>query len=244
MATYTGTADANGDFTVSFPSSYTGGQKVTVTAEKDAATKSIELFAPSEMIVGAAIKFSGSLIDFPVNIGVMTLSSEISGSIGYGAMEAGNYAANIFRCATGLVIESPVISLGDFAFQGWPNATTLVLPTSLQAIGSSTFNYWTSLLSVSIPKNVTSIGSYAFYNLGACTNLEIFSTSLQISEYAFANCSNLRNIKMHATIPPLLGVDVFQSLPSNCSIKVPQSSVAAYKAAAGWKTHSAKISGY
>ena len=39
-----GVADLNGDFTVPFSSNYTSGQKITVTAEKDSATKTIELF--------------------------------------------------------------------------------------------------------------------------------------------------------------------------------------------------------
>ena len=243
MAIYTGVADANGDFNIPFSTNYTGGQKVTVTAEKDSATKTIELHAPSEVIGAGGISFSGSFNNFPTNIGVITLSG-FTGELAYGAFEAGNYSGNIFRCATGLIIGSGITALADYSFNGWPSATSLTLPDGLLTIGTSAFNYWNSLKSIKIPASVTNIGDYAFYSASMCTSLEILSTSLQIGSYAFANCSNLRNIKMHATTPPKLLTDVFQSLPSNCSIKVPQSSVAAYKAASGWKTHSSKISGY
>ncbi len=243
MATYTTVADGNGDFAVSFPASYTGGEKITVTSEKDAATKSIELFAPSEVIGAGGVSFSGSFNNFPTDIGVITLSN-FTGEFAYGAFEAGNYNGNIFRCATGLVIGSGITALADYSFNGWPSATSLTLPDGLLTIGTSAFNYWNSLQSIKIPASVTNIGDYAFYSASMCTSLEILSTSLQIGSYAFANCSSLTSIKMHATTPPKLLTDVFQNLPSNCSIKVPSASVAAYKAASGWKTHSSKISGY
>mgnify|MGYP001618506052 FL=1 len=42
MPTVTGTADANGDFNIALGANYTSGEKITVTAEKDSAEKTIE----------------------------------------------------------------------------------------------------------------------------------------------------------------------------------------------------------
>lgn len=48
MTTYTGTADASGNFTINIGSALTSGEIVQVTAQKDGQSKSINIQAPSE----------------------------------------------------------------------------------------------------------------------------------------------------------------------------------------------------
>lgn len=48
MTTYTGTADASGNFTINIGSALTNGEIVQVTAQKDGQSKSINIQAPSE----------------------------------------------------------------------------------------------------------------------------------------------------------------------------------------------------
>lgn len=168
MAIYTGVADANGDFNIPFSTNYTGGQKVTVTAEKDAATKSIELFAPSEVVGGGVIQFSGDMNNFPLNVGVITLTSEIAGVIQANAMRASTNADNLFYSATGLVVQGAVTELGDYAFSDWIYASLLTLPTSLTKIGQYSFQNFgfsaTTDFDITLPNSVTTLSDYSFYS--------------------------------------------------------------------------------
>ena len=167
MAIYTGVADANGDFTVPFSSSYNSGQKVTVTAEKDSATKSIELYAPSTVIGGGVIQFSGNLSNFPNNIGDVSLTG-ISGVINSYAFYFGDNSS-IWAKSTGLIIDDGITTINGSAFYGWRSANKLVLPETLETIGSFTFYNWISLSDLEVPDSVHTINDSAFYACGAST---------------------------------------------------------------------------
>lgn len=166
MAIYTGTADANGNFSIPFGISYTSGEKVTVIAEKDGATKSIELYAPSDTAGGGAIQFSGTLVDFPANIGVMTLSG-LSGAIKYGAFkftDAVNDGMSAY--ATGLIIEDGVTTIESYAFSNFRKVVTLSLPSTLTSIGNYTFESYaacnTIICKAAVPPTIT---TSSFQNL-------------------------------------------------------------------------------
>ena len=217
MTTYTGVADANGDFIVPFSSAYTSGEKITVTAEKDGAIKSIELYAPSEAVGGGVIQFSGTLVDFPNNIGGITIS-QIAGSIGSYAFYCYAAGSNIYSKATSLVIPEGVTSVLDFSFFGWISANSLILPASLKMIGNNAFSGWAKTTSLVIPEGVTSIGNSAFSNWSTC--LEIVCLAL---------------------IPPTIQSNTFANLKSTCIFKVPAASVAAYQAAPNWSAFAARI---
>ena len=335
MAIYTGVADANGDFNIPFSTNYMGGQKVTVTAEKDAATKTIELFAPSEVVGGGVIQFSGNMNNFPLNVGVITLTSEIAGVIQASAMRSTSSADNLFYSATGLVIQGAVTEIKDHAFSDWHKAILLTLPTSLTKIGQYCFqrfgfsattdfgitlpnsvttlsNYSFSYANMrnfdigtgvtSIPqycfsstgklttfnfRNVTAIGDNAFFGsniqtinlpnsittLGtACfqstkaTEITLGSGITTIATHAFNQCTfctkftigiNVANILSNAiagltacneliclpTTPPVLNANALTGLKSTCVIKVPSTSLIAYKTAANWSAHASKMVG-
>lgn len=189
MATYTGVADANGDFNIPFSSSYTSGQKIVVTAEKDSATKSIELFAPSEAISAGAIGFSGTWDSFPLNIGIMTLKSEIN-SIGEKAFKAGSTSdKTIGGSITGVVLEA-VQTIGMEAFMSCGSLLSVDFGPSIKTIGAYAFYSCTKLQSVSIPDTVTSIGENAFNYLPAANALNIGSGLTVINASAFQSWSN------------------------------------------------------
>lgn len=142
MATYTGVADANGDFTVPFPSDYTGGEKITVSAEKDGAIKSIELYAPSNAY-GRDVLFS--LTNFPNGIGAVTLSQEISGILSNTRFD-GNNVGSIWRNATSLKIQGNITQIPANAMRSWVAATSLDLPATLTLISSSAIIGWLACL--------------------------------------------------------------------------------------------------
>ena len=114
------------------------------------------------------------------------------------------------------------------------------LPQNLLQIGNNCFNRCSSLENVTIPEGVTTIGNYAFYgcNLNALT---LPSTITSIGGGAFGENNNLQSIICNAVTPPTLGENAIGS--SVKEIKVPISSIAAYKQANGWKNFSNYCSG-
>lgn len=196
MATYTAMADTNGDFTIPFSSKYTGGQKIIVTAEKDAATKTIELFAPSEVVGGGVIQFSGNMNNFPLNVGVITLTSEIAGVIQANAMRANVNAGNLFYSALGLVIEGATTEIGDNAFKDWYYASVLELPNSLNKIGQRSFERFgfSAVIAFNciLPNSVNVLLDYCFYYAGF-TGFDIGLGVTTIPAYAFGYTEKLEN---------------------------------------------------
>lgn len=264
MAIYTGVADANGDFTVPFSYSYIGGQKVTVAAEKNGAQKSIELYAPSEVKGGGVIQFSGTLENFPRNIGVISIIG-LSGVLNNHAFSAHNSSDfQIFRSATGLMLNSGITEINDYCFSGWENALELTLPATLEKIKQYAFRGWTKCKALSLPDSVSSIGSYAFNYWNQCTSLilpnsltvigarafdsfplitvfTIPGTVLTIESYGFSGFSGCNQIIVEATIPPAITSTSFYNLKTACVFKVPAGSVEAYKAAPNWSAFAARI---
>lgn len=243
MAIYTGVADANGDFTVPFSSNYTSGQKVTVTAEKEGAIKSIELYAPSNVIGGGAIQIDGSFVDFPLNITDVTLSDEITGTIQRFAFRphGDSQSRSIWRYAKSLKILGNVTRINAYAFYGWGDATSLDLPESLQIIEAYAFSGWSSALELTIPEMVTSIPSDCFYGWSSANRLYIPAAITSIGGRAFYQWSSCDEITCMATTPPTISSDTFFNLKSTCIIKVPVGSVAAYQAAPNWSAFASRI---
>lgn len=198
MATYTATADANGDFMVPFSSNYTSGQKVTVTAAKDGATKNIELFAPSGVTGGGVIQFSGNMSNFPINIGGVTLTDVISGGIGTYAFHSGN-TGTLWAKATGLTLLGAVSSIGDYAFQNWVNATSLSLPASLTTVGNSAFSGWSKCLSLILGSNITSLSTNSFRFWSAATSIVFNANVSNIPTQCFQGWSKCAGLNLGGT---------------------------------------------
>lgn len=185
MATYTGTADENGDFTVIFGGAeYTSGQKVTVTALKDGAEKSIEIFAPSDTTNGGVIQFLGNLNNFPENIGDIRLD-KISGIIGASAFEAGSPTTSLFKKATGLVINHGVVDIGSSAFRNWVLARHLTIPETVTTIQLYAFQGWTSCDEITILATTPpALNSSSFQGLKATCIFKVPLASLEVYKVA------------------------------------------------------------
>lgn len=241
MATYTGVADANGDFTVPFSSNYTSGQKITVTAEKDSATKSIELYAPSEVIGGGAIQFTGTLDDFPNNIGGVIIS-KINGSIGDYAFQPESSANGGFqRKATSLEIKEGVTNIGVNCFKGWGKIQSLILPEGLLYIQSGAFSGLSIIKSITLPDSVLAIGGFAFEYCSELEEITFGESTTALSGLILTGSSKLRRIYCLAEIPPAIASNTLNGLHSSAVIYVPSSSVAAYQAAANWAAFAERI---
>ena len=265
MATYTGTADAGGNFTIGFGgNNYTSAQKVTVTATKDGNSKSVELYAPADTSGGGVIQFSGTMTNFPDNVGGVTVTG-INGPIKTQAFAA-YYAGHIWKKATSLIIGSGVTTIGTFAFVNWSAATSLTLPSTVTSIGDYCFSGWllmnalnlgtgvttigqsafqgcSALTSITIPNSVTTIGLEAFYLCSAATFIQIGSAVTSIGGNAFYNATACNEMRCLPLTPPSIFVNTFTNLKSTCVIKVPAASLSAYQTAANWSAHASKMVG-
>lgn len=240
MPTFIATADANGDFIVPFSSNYTSGQKVTVTAEKDGATKSIELNAPSDVVGGGAISFGGSLVDFPQNITSVTIK-QISGSISNESFSALGSPNTFMSKAKSLVIDCPIVNINFYAFTGWTLITSVQFPNTLANIGEGAFYSCSALTSLVFPNGLQTIEQDAFNNCTSILNITFGTGLTSIGVNAFAYLSNAVSVTCLATTPPTIQASTFTGIKSTVKYYVPSASLAAYKAAPIWKTFASKI---
>lgn len=129
----------------------------------------------------------------------------------------------------------------------------LVLPENLYTIGDKAFAYnWRLMGVLEIPDNVISIGAGAFAH---CRSLEgvIFPKGLESIRYnsswnkdggAFQDCFGIGRIVCKGTIPAYVQDGAFHGVPKdNFTIEVPESAIAQYQAATGWKEFK-RISAY
>lgn len=161
---------------------------------------------------------------------------------------------------TSITIPASVTEIGSQAFAA-SGFTSITIPSTVTTLGSDAFNDCASLTSMDIQANVTeipegfaqgcpltsltlpntlqTIGGSAFTsaNVMQITELTIPASVTSIGDYAFAgNNANQMTLTVLPTTPPTLGKNVF-TLAAGSVIKVPAASVAAYKAANGWKDY-------
>lgn len=265
MTIYTGVADANGDFKVPFSSNYTGGQKITVTAEKDGATKSIELYAPSAT-TGATMEISGSMVNYPLNVGDVTLhmTGKLQDYAFSGVGTTARYDNFLSKVATSInLVGCTELGINSFEYSNVVINNILATPT-LATIGNYAFTYVQRSQIVNIPTGKT-WGNYVFrgaliteatiangftiipigmfYQCATLTKATIPATVTEFKDVVFSGCTGLVDLTILATTPPVIASNSLQSINSNCVIKVPSASLAAYQAATYWSAHASKMVG-
>lgn len=239
MAIYTGVADVNGDFTINFPTPYNGGEKITVTASKDGANKSIELFAPSELS-SEPLQVGGSLNNFPNEI--TYVKTVIPGKINDSSFSmSGANPISLFNVAKSLIIGPGTTGLGPYCFEGWLSILSITMPSTLLSIESGAFTNCLALKTIDIPDSVTQISDYVFNGCGNVENVTIGSGCTSIGAYAFSPFSKAIGVTCKAVTPPTITDSTFYGIKSTVKYYVPASSLEAYKAAPIWKTFASKI---
>ena len=133
---------------------------------------------------------------------------------------------------TSVTIPNSVTSIGSSAFEGCSGLTSVTIPNSVTSIGDWAFRACSGLTSVTIPNSVTSIGDYAFRGCSGLTSVTIGNSVTSIGKSAFGECTQLTNIVCYAAEPPSCDASSFANY--NASLKVPCSSLDAYKADAVW----------
>ena len=155
--------------------------------------------------------------------------------------------SNAFEYAlvNGLVLPNTISELGRSCFNS-AYIATLTVPPLVTVLPSSAFSYiqpvynnetWEELpINIILPQNLTKIGVSCFEG-ALIKQITIPDTVTEIGDSAFLVCRQLESITCLAATPPALGIDALYTDTAGPTIKVPAASVAAYKAADGWKDY-------
>ena len=145
----------------------------------------------------------------------------------------------------GLVLPDTISVLARACFNS-AYIATLKVPPLVTVLPESTFMYIQPVyndetgevlpIKIILPQNLTKIGAHCFEG-SPIEQITIPDTVTEIEYSAFSYCGRLASITCLAATPPALGTDAFSSDTAGFTIKVPAASVAAYKAADGWKDY-------
>ena len=162
-------------------------------------------------------------------------------TIGDNVTKIGSYT--FYGCSSLEEVDIPngVYSIGSYAFSGCSSLTNVAIPSSVTTIPYSCFENCSALINIDVPNGVYSIGYNAFYKCSKLECVTIGEDIASIGSDAFKYCSNLNSIYCKATTPPVASGYFIDGSPM---IYVPKESVAAYRAAEGWKNYASKIVGY
>lgn len=153
--------------------------------------------------------------------------------------------ANAFSSAMceNVIIPETVTLIGSSAFS---DATigTMILPGSVTRISDMAFTDVHGVNGaapvIKLNEGLVAIGSSVFGSVFGSAEIsgemEIPSTVTEIGAYCFSGAS-ITTFICKPTTPPALGSGAFSSETAGFTIKVPAASVAAYKAADGWKDY-------
>ena len=126
------------------------------------------------------------------------------------------------------IIGNPATSIGMAAFQFCSGLTSVTIGDSITSIGDAVFLNCSGLTSVTIPNSVTQIGAGAFGLCSGLTTVTIGNSVTSIGNSAFSGCSGLTSMKITCQMPPQLGTDVFEGIPTDIPVYIPCGRIAYY----------------
>lgn len=129
-----------------------------------------------------------------------------------------------------------VTSIGDYAFRGC-SVTRFTLPDNLTELGQAVF-YNSLIEEIAMPAKLRLVPTGTFQKCSRLTIVRLGAATELISDYVFDGCP-LKHIYIDAQYPPVCNADAFSTtdgydLKANCTLHVPASHMAQYKADRNW----------
>ena len=136
---------------------------------------------------------------------------------------------------TSVTIPNSVTSIRGSAFEGRLEVKNVNIPNGITGIYNRVFYGCESLTNITIPNGVTTIYAWAFQGCTGLTSIIIPNSVTEFGFNAFESCTSLYRIYCYATTPPILNNTVFNNVPRQATVYVPQGSGDAYRNATIWK---------
>lgn len=146
-------------------------------------------------------------------------------------------------CALDLVdLPVGITTIGLYAFANCVSLKSIALPLNITTLNERLLYGCYAIKSITLPSGLLSIVTSSLSNLRSLQELTIPASVTTIANYAMQYAYSMRNLTMLPTTPPTLGgANVFDIIPSDCTIYVPVGSLTAYQTATNWSSHSAKM---
>jgi hypothetical protein len=184
----------------------------------------------------------------PANVGKITslvLTGEPA-TLGLTSAYINLEAVDLSGCST-------LTEIPSSAFTSCPSLKSVTVPTTLTEIADDVFTSCLSLKSIDLSgcaalttvdlsgTGLTTVSSTMFTGCTSLATITLPATVTSIAASAFSTCTSSITLTVNAITPPTLGAGALPSELNNVTIKVPSTSMAAYKAADGWSTYETKI---
>lgn len=144
-----------------------------------------------------------------------------------------------------IYIPTNVTKIESNAFTNCSSLRKIVVPASVKELDSQCFYGCSELNTIQLNEGLQDIGQACFYQCKNLYNIDLPASLNNIGQNAFAGCTSLEIITCYAKTPPSIGSTTFSfSNSSKCVIRVPASSVDAYKQAPNWRNLASRIQGF
>ena len=147
-----------------------------------------------------------------------------------GLTEIGKEAFEGCKALTAIDLPSALKSIGERAFKNCRGLTSVSLPEACKTLDKEAFRECTALTHVELG-NVTSLGDNALRET-AITVLVLPESVTHLGKKVAEKCKELTRIECHAVLPPTLD----KESNSKIELRVPATSVSAYRSAKNWKS--------
>jgi hypothetical protein len=163
--------------------------------------------------------------------------------IGKNVTSIGSFAFAYCYSLANVVIPNSVTSISNAAFIYCYSLSSIVIPDGVTSISNAAFSYCYSLSSIVIPDGVTSIGAGTFNLCYSLSSIVIPDSITSIGNNAFFSCYGMAYYDFRAStaVPALSSTSVFEYIPSDCKIVVPDSLYDTWIAATNWSTYASYI---
>lgn len=132
-------------------------------------------------------------------------------------------------------VPSNVRRIGKSAFYNCRNIVGVITHDTLESIGDEAFFGCGLLENVSLAEGLQEIGSKSFARCYSLKSLFLPSTLLFIGEKALAERIGIKELHVSSLMPPRIDKSLFDIVPDEIAIYVPDESLSLYLASDGWK---------
>ena len=169
-------------------------------------------------------------------------SNQYSCVLRYGSLsDSRNYVYQ--NSVTKIEMGIGVTSIGESAFYACYSLASITIPDGVMSIGTSAFKSCCSLASIAIPDGVMSIDKETFSTCYSLASITIPDSVTSIGTSAFYKNYGVRffDFSSNTAVPTLSNTNAFNSIPSDCEIRVPAALYDEWIAATNWATYASQI---